>query len=583
MKKRIVKALALAMAGLVLSTNIRVPAELTGLQPSTVVAEAATDTEGFINKVGPLAVKDMKESGILASVTVAQAILESAWGQSTLATRSNNYFGIKASAGWQGGVTNMATEEYDKTKGYYTIVDGFRKYKDLEESIKDHSEFLLVNSRYKGIQYETDPQKAITLIWNAGYATSPDYVKVVMKLIKDYDLTKFDKQALTELEEEKQALALKKAQEEEAKLAAEESLRQADEEAERLAAEEALRQATEVAEEASAKEAEVEKKVESFGAVSFRSAKVEAVKDPEPDTNTVSSQDETLIVAEEIKEDKPVIDSETGETVTKADVAEANEKEVTVAEVLANKEDKPEAAEATEEPIATLSDEERMAKELAAMMREPVEVTGEAIAYMTPAFPEAPGMNVGSTISVRSAEDVAAEPVALEENVAEANVEDAPEANPVDVAENVPEANAENVAENAPEANPADAVENVAEEANQNAAPAEPPIVVAPVENNQEAEANLVASEVKTDQASPSNEASKSEVKDDKVAKEEQGKQPKTSEAGKVSSSEKTTKPKAPRTGDFANYIVYVVIAIICFAGLGYVIFSGKKKSGKKK
>lgn len=641
MKRKIVKALAMAMAGFILSTNIQVPADLTGMQPSTLVAQAATDTAGFINKVGPLAVKDMKESGILASVTIAQAILESGWGESRLAKDANNYFGIKASAGWQGGVTNMATEEYDKTKGYYTIVDGFRKYSELSDSIKDHSEFLLVNSRYKGVQYVTDPQKAITLIWNAGYATAPNYVDLIMKLIKDYNLTRFDQQALAELEKEKQELALKKEQEEASRLAAEEEAKQALEEEARLVAEESARQAQEAVEEVSVKELEVEKKVEAFETSAFRSAKVEAVKEPEPDKNTVSSQDEELIPAEEIKEDKPVIDAQTGEAVSKEDVEEANKQEVSVSEVLDNKEAPQEAkpenttSEAkVEEPKADLEENAEGTFSWSGSTDDTdIESRGMAIAYMDGSNEESPALDSKEDSEEAKATEeshtFSADGISVESmNISpELGLKVSKVDTSLDLAYDITFANAQ---EEVQELKSIDATvrmtvdgtkrvdrlffvdkEGRLEDITSQLISQEDGVVVFKVshfstygvtyakaeENNQTTPIEETKPEdTKVEDAKVEDtKVEEAKVEDTKVedTKVEDAKAGKSSSKdvvkGNKSSSIKpkstshTNLPKAPRTGDFANYLVYIVIAILCLGGLGFVVFSGKKKSGKRK
>lgn len=160
----------------------------------------------FIRKVGPLAKGNYKRTGILASVTMAQAILESGWGQSTLAENGNNLFGMKISLSgnnWSGsawdGVNYYAKKTYEYgSKGRYTITAKFRKYSCVEDSIEDHSAYLLgakngSKKRYAGITKTKSYKKQLQIIKNGGYATSGSYVNDLCKVIRTYNLTKWDK------------------------------------------------------------------------------------------------------------------------------------------------------------------------------------------------------------------------------------------------------------------------------------------------------------------------------------------------------------------------------------------------------
>lgn len=102
----------------------------------------------FIKRIGTAARSDMQSSGVLASLTIAQAIQESGWGTSTLATMANALFGIKASNGWSGATYTVNTQEY-LNGSYVTVSSAFRAYNSWEDSIKGHSDFLLANSRYE--------------------------------------------------------------------------------------------------------------------------------------------------------------------------------------------------------------------------------------------------------------------------------------------------------------------------------------------------------------------------------------------------------------------------------------------------
>ncbi len=164
----------------------------------------------FIEKLGAKATADMKLTGILASVTVAQGILESSWGQSDLSLKANNLFGMKAGLSgnnwgseWVGAtVTKNSPEE--KNGVVSMVLSTFRKFDSIDECIKDHSKYLscAMNGavlRYDGIIGERDYRKAITIAKNGGYATDSGYVDKICGLIEQYELTRFDK--LDEVEE----------------------------------------------------------------------------------------------------------------------------------------------------------------------------------------------------------------------------------------------------------------------------------------------------------------------------------------------------------------------------------------------
>ena len=151
-------------------------------------------TDEFINKYGSVAVRDSIVSGVPASITLAQAILESGWGNSTLTTEANNFFGIKAH-GWDGATYNIATQEYG-SGGYYTIQSDFRAYSSPYESFSDHSKFLKDNSRYHSL-FTLNPKDYRSWangLQQAGYATAPDYASKLINLIETYNLDRFDEQ-----------------------------------------------------------------------------------------------------------------------------------------------------------------------------------------------------------------------------------------------------------------------------------------------------------------------------------------------------------------------------------------------------
>ena len=159
-----------------------------------------------IKKVGALFTADQKKSGILASVSLAQFILESGYGKSELAQNANNIFGMKCSLSgntWSGsswdGKSNYTkkTQEQNPDGSMVTITADFRKYSCIEDSIADHSAYLLgakngSKLRYAGLKGCTDYKKAVQIIKDGGYATSLTYVEKLISIIERWNLTQYD-------------------------------------------------------------------------------------------------------------------------------------------------------------------------------------------------------------------------------------------------------------------------------------------------------------------------------------------------------------------------------------------------------
>ncbi len=157
----------------------------------------AVDTAAYIALVAPMAQQASGLYGVPASVTIAQSILESGWGQSTLATQANAYFGIKCNASYTPYSTScytIATQEYDPVTGtYYTVTADFRKYAAVTDSILDHGYFLSHSSRYAGaFAYKDNPDQFIREVATAGYATAPDYATRIIKIMAQYNLYVFN-------------------------------------------------------------------------------------------------------------------------------------------------------------------------------------------------------------------------------------------------------------------------------------------------------------------------------------------------------------------------------------------------------
>jgi flagellum-specific peptidoglycan hydrolase FlgJ len=131
--------------------------------------------------------------GVLPSIVLAQAFLESAGGSSKLAKLANNYFGIKADSSWRGEKILMNTREVFYNADVF-IDDYFRQYDSVYDSFRDHSQFLNQNPRYESVlKAETPEQQAIEL-QKAGYATAPNYAETLMQIINDNQLYEVDKQ-----------------------------------------------------------------------------------------------------------------------------------------------------------------------------------------------------------------------------------------------------------------------------------------------------------------------------------------------------------------------------------------------------
>lgn len=152
--------------------------------------------KNFIKMVGEAAKKDMQTSHILASITTAQAILESAYGTSELAKKANALFGIKKN-GWTGKTYTVKSKEEENGKLVWRT-SVFRKYNSYAESIVDHSSYLKTrkadgkNLTYKKVVGECNYKKAAQALQNAGYSSYSNYANMLCNLIQKYKLTQYD-------------------------------------------------------------------------------------------------------------------------------------------------------------------------------------------------------------------------------------------------------------------------------------------------------------------------------------------------------------------------------------------------------
>ncbi len=163
---------------------------------SVIAAQPNQLVLDYIDSYSGIAIREMIDYKIPASITLAQGIIESGSGQSELAKQSNNHFGIKCHNDWEGDKVYYD----DDAKG-----ECFRKYDHVEDSYHDHSEFLSSKQRYAEL-FTLDPDdykgwaKGLKA---AGYATNPKYADMLINLIEEYELYKYDKMTLADIKKVK--------------------------------------------------------------------------------------------------------------------------------------------------------------------------------------------------------------------------------------------------------------------------------------------------------------------------------------------------------------------------------------------
>ncbi|WP_125760622.1 glycoside hydrolase family 73 protein [Companilactobacillus hulinensis] len=182
------------------SPIVEAPVESSALQQ--IIVESANNyaspaqQHAFLYKAVPLAQRAASQYNVYTSVMLAQAILESSWGLSTLATDANNLFGIKGD--YNGSTYTVQTREWSADKGYYYITANFRKYASYYESFQDNGNKLrnglTYNSAfYSGTWKENTSSYRDATAWLQGrYATAPNYASVLNNIIDSYNLTQYD-------------------------------------------------------------------------------------------------------------------------------------------------------------------------------------------------------------------------------------------------------------------------------------------------------------------------------------------------------------------------------------------------------
>ena len=161
-------------------------------------AKDDTPQERYVKKYADMAVKEMVRSGVPASITLAQGMLESGSGMSKLATQGNNHFGIKCHKGWEGKSMKVDDDAPNEC---------FRVYSSVADSYKDHSDFIRYRDRYKFLfdLERTDYKGWAYGLKKAGYATDPGYPAKLIKYIEEYKLYKYD--VLSKVEEKEVPLS----------------------------------------------------------------------------------------------------------------------------------------------------------------------------------------------------------------------------------------------------------------------------------------------------------------------------------------------------------------------------------------
>jgi hypothetical protein len=148
-----------------------------------------SDVAAYIKRFGPIAISEMQRTGVPASITLAQGIIESDYGRSRLARQANNHFGIKCHSDWRG----KKIYHDDDRRG-----ECFRSYPHAEESYRDHSDFLLNGSRYRSL-FKLSPEDYkgwARGLKKAGYATNPKYANMLIDMIEKNDLYLYDRYAI---------------------------------------------------------------------------------------------------------------------------------------------------------------------------------------------------------------------------------------------------------------------------------------------------------------------------------------------------------------------------------------------------
>lgn len=162
------------------------------------MAVNATTRANFIAKIGPLIQAEAKKRGYkVCSPVIAQALCEGNFGESTLAKKYQNHFGLKCGSSWKGPSVNLKTKEEYTVGTLTTIRDNFRVYSSMEEGVKGYFDFVSTK-RYANLKTAATPLEYCQNLKIDGYATSSKYVSTLMSYIKTYGLERFDGKVIEE-------------------------------------------------------------------------------------------------------------------------------------------------------------------------------------------------------------------------------------------------------------------------------------------------------------------------------------------------------------------------------------------------
>jgi LysM repeat protein len=181
-RKTVIREIKLLFKLLLLISLVSCRASRPQVSPVSVNGSAAD----YISSYKDLAINEMKRTGVPASITLAQGMLESDYGRSTLARVGNNHFGIKCHSDW----TGQTIRQHDDNRN-----ECFRKYRRPEDSFYDHSDFLKSGSRYSFL-FDLEPTNYRAWaqgLKRAGYATNPDYANMIVRKIEENGLYNYDR------------------------------------------------------------------------------------------------------------------------------------------------------------------------------------------------------------------------------------------------------------------------------------------------------------------------------------------------------------------------------------------------------
>lgn len=142
----------------------------------------------FFQLAVPAAQRTQRKYGVPASITIAQAILESGWGQSKLALECNNFFGIK-------DADHCDYKEFptrEDNGGAHIEIARFESYKTPADCFAEHARLLLTRRYAPAMAVRNDPAKFAAQLQACGYSTNPNYASSLMRLVEQYDLTQYD-------------------------------------------------------------------------------------------------------------------------------------------------------------------------------------------------------------------------------------------------------------------------------------------------------------------------------------------------------------------------------------------------------